>query len=81
MDNSIDMLMASTDVANRFPLGPNPFERPQPMAEHGFSAFIRVKQGGSKGSKGFIRFQNHFSVAHLPSPPVAPENPRGSPAP
>ena len=45
MDNSIDVLMAGTDVAKRFPLGPNPFERPQPIAEHGFSALIRVKQG------------------------------------
>ncbi len=35
MDNSFDLLMASTDVARRFPLGPNPFEKPQPMAEHG----------------------------------------------
>jgi len=81
MDNSIDMLMASTDVAKRFPLGPNPFERPQPMAEHGFSAFIRVKQGGSKGSKGFIRFQNHFSVAYPSPPSAAPENPHSSTAP
>ncbi len=25
MDNSIDVLLANTDVAKRFPLGPNPF--------------------------------------------------------
>lgn len=45
MDNSIDLLMAGTDVAKRFPLGPNPFERPLPMAEHGFSVLIKVRQG------------------------------------
>jgi 7,8-dihydropterin-6-yl-methyl-4-(beta-D-ribofuranosyl)aminobenzene 5'-phosphate synthase len=48
MDNSYDMLMASTEVARRFPLGPNPFERPQPMAEHGFSVLIKVKEGGQQ---------------------------------
>jgi 7,8-dihydropterin-6-yl-methyl-4-(beta-D-ribofuranosyl)aminobenzene 5'-phosphate synthase len=48
MDNSIDVLMASTEVARRFPLGPNPFERPQPMAEHGFSVLITVKEGGQQ---------------------------------
>ena len=50
MDNSIDVLMASTEVAKRFPLGPNLFEDPQPMAEHGFSALIRVKQGERSGT-------------------------------
>jgi 7,8-dihydropterin-6-yl-methyl-4-(beta-D-ribofuranosyl)aminobenzene 5'-phosphate synthase len=50
MDNSIDILMASSDVARRFPLGPNLFQRPQPIAEHGFSALIRVKQGEKSGT-------------------------------
>jgi 7,8-dihydropterin-6-yl-methyl-4-(beta-D-ribofuranosyl)aminobenzene 5'-phosphate synthase len=45
MDNSIDLLMTSTDVAKRLPLGPNPFARPLPMAEHGFSVLIKVRQG------------------------------------
>ncbi len=48
MDNSIDVLMASTEVAHRFPLGPNPFDKPQPMAEHGFSALIRTRLGDKK---------------------------------
>lgn len=26
-------------------IGPNPFERPLPVTEHGFSVLIRVKQG------------------------------------
>jgi 7,8-dihydropterin-6-yl-methyl-4-(beta-D-ribofuranosyl)aminobenzene 5'-phosphate synthase len=50
MDNSVDLLVASTDVARRFPLGPNPFDRPLPMAEHGFSALITVKQGDNSGA-------------------------------
>jgi 7,8-dihydropterin-6-yl-methyl-4-(beta-D-ribofuranosyl)aminobenzene 5'-phosphate synthase len=45
MDNSIDILMATTDIAKRFPLGPNPFEKPQPIAEHGFSVLIRTRSG------------------------------------
>ncbi len=49
MDNSIDLLMASTEVAKRFSMGPNPFDRPQPIAEHGFSALIRVRQGSKEG--------------------------------
>ena len=50
MDNSFDMLMASTDVAKRFPLGPNAFEDTLPIAEHGFSALINVKQGVKEGT-------------------------------
>jgi hypothetical protein len=45
----IDVLMASTEVAKRLPLGPNPFERPMPLAEHGFSVLIKVKQGHKEG--------------------------------
>lgn len=50
MDNSIDLLMSGTEVARRLPLGPNPFERPLPMAEHGFSVLIRVRQGERRGA-------------------------------
>lgn len=49
MDNTFDMLMASTEVARRLPLGPNPFERPAPIAQHGFSVLITVKQGERRG--------------------------------
>jgi len=49
MDNSIDVLMASTEVAKRFPLGPNPFERPQLIAQHGFSVLIDVRRGEKHG--------------------------------
>lgn len=50
MDNSIDVLMSSTEVAQRLPLGPNPFERTSPVAEHGFSVLIEVKRGEKRGS-------------------------------
>lgn len=53
MDNTIDMLMTSTDVAKRARLGPNPFERQLPVAEHGFSAHITVKQGYKSGTVMF----------------------------
>lgn len=49
-DNSVDLLMADTEVAQRFPLMPNPFERALPIAEHGFSALIRVQQGHKHGA-------------------------------
>lgn len=49
MDNSIDLLMPSSEVAHRLPLGPNPFDHPLPLAEHGFSALIRVQKGEKRG--------------------------------
>ena len=49
MDNSIDVLMAGTEVAKRFPLMPNFFECPLPIAEHGFSALITVQRGDKQG--------------------------------
>ena len=50
LDNSIDLLMTSTEVAERIRLGPNPFERSQPVAEHGFSVLISVKRGDKSGT-------------------------------
>ena len=50
MDNSIDLLMAGSEVAQRFPLGPSPFTSPMPLAEHGFSALIQVKRGEKSGT-------------------------------
>ncbi len=50
MDNSIDLLMSGTEVARRMPLGPNPFERPLPIAQHGFSALLHVKKGEREGT-------------------------------
>src|SRR5215470_11921319 len=31
-------------------LGPNPYEHPQPIAEHGFSALIEVSRGDKAGT-------------------------------
>jgi 7,8-dihydropterin-6-yl-methyl-4-(beta-D-ribofuranosyl)aminobenzene 5'-phosphate synthase len=45
VDNSVDLLLASTDKAKRFALGTNPFENLLPVAEHGFSVLIRAKKG------------------------------------
>ncbi len=50
MDNSFDMLLGSTDVAKRFPIKPNAFEDALPIAEHGFSALIRVKNRNKEGT-------------------------------
>jgi 7,8-dihydropterin-6-yl-methyl-4-(beta-D-ribofuranosyl)aminobenzene 5'-phosphate synthase len=49
MDNSIDLAMSSTEVARRIPLERHMFDRPQPVAEHGFSALIQVKRGNTSG--------------------------------
>ena len=45
MDNAIDLLMAGNDVVQRLQMGPNPFDRPSPYAQHGFSALIRTRRG------------------------------------
>jgi len=45
MDNAIDLLMAGNDVVQRLSMGPNPFDRPSPYAQHGFSALIRTRRG------------------------------------
>jgi 7,8-dihydropterin-6-yl-methyl-4-(beta-D-ribofuranosyl)aminobenzene 5'-phosphate synthase len=50
MDNSIDVLLTSTEVAKRVRLGPNLFERPQPVAQHGFSVLITVRREGRQGT-------------------------------
>ena len=48
MDNSFDLLMASTPVAQRFPLRQDYFERPQLRAEHGSSTLITVINQGKR---------------------------------
>jgi 7,8-dihydropterin-6-yl-methyl-4-(beta-D-ribofuranosyl)aminobenzene 5'-phosphate synthase len=49
MDNNIYVLMAGTEVAHRWKRGPNPFEREQPIAQHGFSVMIEVTRGSKTG--------------------------------
>ncbi|MBI4526792.1 MAG: MBL fold metallo-hydrolase [Deltaproteobacteria bacterium] len=50
MDNTIDMLMASTPVARRAPLLRDTFSRPRLRAEHGVSMLITVQSEGRKDS-------------------------------
>jgi 7,8-dihydropterin-6-yl-methyl-4-(beta-D-ribofuranosyl)aminobenzene 5'-phosphate synthase len=50
VDNTFDMLLASSDLAKRFPMGPDLFSKPLPTAEHGFSVLIRVRNGDRSGS-------------------------------
>ena len=50
MDNTVDSLMASTEVAHRHGLGPDAFDRLQPIAEHGFCALISVHDGDGRGT-------------------------------
>jgi 7,8-dihydropterin-6-yl-methyl-4-(beta-D-ribofuranosyl)aminobenzene 5'-phosphate synthase len=59
MDNSLDILMPSSEVAKRFffsprwldkfKASPNLFEGKLPYAEHGFSALISVRKGEKRG--------------------------------
>lgn len=62
MDNSIDLTLSSTDVARRIPLEWGTFERPEPVAEHGFSALIRVKRGNTSGT---ILYDTGLNPRHL----------------
>lgn len=50
LDNSIDLLLTNTQVAQRIRLESNAFERPQPIAEHGFSVLISVERGEKSGT-------------------------------
>ncbi len=46
----IDVLMGSNEVAHRYKLRPDAFEHPQPLAEHGFSVLLEVRQGERRGT-------------------------------
>lgn len=48
MDNSLDVLMASTPVAHRYPLPQKFFEQGQLRAEHGASFLLTVINGGRR---------------------------------
>jgi 7,8-dihydropterin-6-yl-methyl-4-(beta-D-ribofuranosyl)aminobenzene 5'-phosphate synthase len=50
VDNSIDLLMASSPVARRFPVRPDAWARPLPVAEHGFSVLVTAKRGERSAS-------------------------------
>ena len=50
MDNTLDVLMASTTIAHRAPLLRDKFSRPQLHAEHGVSMLVTIDSEGSKDS-------------------------------
>jgi 7,8-dihydropterin-6-yl-methyl-4-(beta-D-ribofuranosyl)aminobenzene 5'-phosphate synthase len=66
MDNTVDMLMADAGVAQRVMprFGPNPFERPWPIAEHGFSVLITVETGGRRSSVLFDTGVSPSGILH-----------------
>ncbi len=45
MDNVIDVLMAGNEVAQRFALAADAFDHAQPIAQHGFSVLLNLRQG------------------------------------
>src|SRR5215469_10316906 len=49
-DNALDVLMASTLVAKRFPLRRDVFDHDLPIAEHGYSVLIRVRRGDARAT-------------------------------
>jgi 7,8-dihydropterin-6-yl-methyl-4-(beta-D-ribofuranosyl)aminobenzene 5'-phosphate synthase len=50
MDNTIDLLIASSDIAQRYESAPDWYNRKLPRAEHGFSALVEVKKNGKEES-------------------------------
>jgi 7,8-dihydropterin-6-yl-methyl-4-(beta-D-ribofuranosyl)aminobenzene 5'-phosphate synthase len=62
MDNTIDLLMASTPVAQRLRLGENPFARELPVAAHGFSVLISARRGARSST---VLFDTGVSPKHV----------------
>jgi 7,8-dihydropterin-6-yl-methyl-4-(beta-D-ribofuranosyl)aminobenzene 5'-phosphate synthase len=50
VDNSLDLLMAGSEAAHRFPMRPDSFASRLPVAEHGFSVLIQVTTGEKNGT-------------------------------
>lgn len=63
IDNSIDVLMAGTEVAQRLPITPHLFQQ-VPVAEHGFSALINVRQGDKQGTVLFDTGVSRTGILH-----------------
>lgn len=64
MDNTIDVLMTDTEVAKRVRLGPFPFERLRPFAEHGVSMLLSVRHGQRQGSVLFDTGASREGILH-----------------
>jgi 7,8-dihydropterin-6-yl-methyl-4-(beta-D-ribofuranosyl)aminobenzene 5'-phosphate synthase len=50
LDNTIDLLMAGTEQAKRFPLPPDALTRESLVAEHGFAALVTARSGNMSES-------------------------------
>lgn len=50
LDNTIDLLMASTEQTKRFPLPPDALTRSSLVAEHGFAMLVTVTSGNTSES-------------------------------
>ncbi len=50
LDNTVDMLMASTEQAKRFPLPADPLTCEMLVAEHGFALLVTVSRGNTTHS-------------------------------
>jgi 7,8-dihydropterin-6-yl-methyl-4-(beta-D-ribofuranosyl)aminobenzene 5'-phosphate synthase len=64
LDNSIDVLMASTEQARRFPLPPDAFSRETLVAEHGFAALVSVTSGNTSDSLLFDAGLSKHGLMH-----------------
>ena len=71
IDNTIDRNMSDTAVAKRAPRGSNPFEKLQPLAQHGFSALIEVSGGSHTGTVMFDTGVSKDGILRSPVPTTA----------
>ena len=64
LDNNIDILMASTEHAKRLPLPQDLFARESLVAEHGFSALVKVNCGNTSESLLFDAGLSKYGLTH-----------------
>jgi 7,8-dihydropterin-6-yl-methyl-4-(beta-D-ribofuranosyl)aminobenzene 5'-phosphate synthase len=64
VDNTVDLLLSSDEIIHRFPLYPDAFDRPAPLAEHGFSALITVERGEKQGTVLFDAGLSPTGILH-----------------
>jgi 7,8-dihydropterin-6-yl-methyl-4-(beta-D-ribofuranosyl)aminobenzene 5'-phosphate synthase len=64
LDNTIDMLMAGTAYAKRFPLSAESLSREQLVAEHGFAALVTVTNGQTSESLLFDTGLSRHGLMH-----------------
>ena len=64
VDNTIDLLIAGTPHARRFPLRADALAREILVAEHGFAALVRVKSGTTSESLLFDAGLSRHGLIH-----------------